>query len=477
MIAIAKYMIPMGNNNRPSREIKENCIITIRDGIIENIEEYTKYDLKEHEITFCIQDKQRTYFYEEIIPSSFKKYSAKEKHCYMESSILVPGLINSHTHSFEALFEGAYTFDKYNDGLFKTRSMLDWLCSNGNGLIRLVNRTCIDSNKINNEIEDNIWKLSYRKFQYDQLGSGITFCRDHVWNYGGILDSILQEKKTLQVEGITAIDCTSSLDNTYIMAEDIINKYPNEEFELAGTDNDLINDFSDFKKLSDKYDIGIHLHCCETQIQRNSYETKNNIEELYTKGILGERTSLAHCVYLDNNEYKLLSETRTKVVINNRSNGFLGSGKSDLIGMSKSGISCVLGTDGPASIGIDMLSTVKEAIVLERMVNRDPTIFDCFDALYMVTLGAAKAINKENLMGSIEKGKKANFFISRLKQPIYNPLATLIFSSSKEEIISVCVNGIERKSEKSIVGIDYSDVNEKIGKFVDCLCAKEKKTS
>lgn len=464
MYVIAKYIAVIACNKKASRKILVNCMVELEGGVIKKIEQYCGYRVENNGIILTFKNKEKKIKNEQLIPSFFADLSFEEKTYYLENSLLAPGLINAHTHSFETLFQGAFCFDSYRDKPVKNNNMLDWLLNYKRGLLPLVVYGANRRTQINELIQDDLWRLAYRKSVYEQIKSGITYFRDQLWNFGGILEETLNENGDLDIEHIIAIDCSPSVENTFLKATNIIESKSTKNivYEVAGTDNDLIKCLDRIVDISKNYNIGIHLHCCETKNQRKVYMNGNAIKFLYQKKVLGVKTSLAHCVHIDSSEYSILKDTGTKVVVNNRSNGYLGSGKCNMIEMMNEGIQCCYGTDGAASIGINMLSGLRETIILERIFHSNPSIMDAYDALYLATFGAAKCLGMEKIMGSIEEGKKANFFITLLQQPVYDPINTLIFSTSEEDIVSVCINGNERKVGKEIVGIDEMDINNKI---------------
>jgi len=167
-----------------------------------------------------------------------------------------------------------------------------------------------------------------------------------------------------------------------------------------------------------------------TYIQTHLAENQNEIaftKKLFPKaktytdvynqaGILGPKTIMAHCVYLSDSERALLKSTQTKVAHCPTSNRFLTSGMMPFRKYDKEGFEMGLGTDVAGGYSLSMLNEMKEAIETSKTLYRSSNEksgkpMTLAEAFYLATLGGAKVLSMQNQIGSLDKGKKADFLV------------------------------------------------------------------
>jgi 5-methylthioadenosine/S-adenosylhomocysteine deaminase len=164
-------------------------------------------------------------------------------------------------------------------------------------------------------------------------------------------------------------------------------------------------------------------------------------------GIDGPNVLMVHCVYLTNTDIRKAGEHGLKVSYNPVSNMYLASGVAPIGEMLKNKITVGLGVDGAASNnGQDMLELMKTAALLQKVHTLNPTEISAEKVLEMATIDGAKAIGMESEIGSLEVGKKADFVIfnpyrSAKAVPVHNPVSTLVYASTMQNIESVAVDG------------------------------------
>ena len=198
-----------------------------------------------------------------------------------------------------------------------------------------------------------------------------------------------------------------------------------------------------------------HKHCLPLQIHLSETQTETAeclklhgqrpVAFCDSLGLLGPSTSIAHAVDLESHEVELLAEKGVKIVHNPKSNMKLASGIAPVPLMLKHGISVALGTDGPASNNtLNMFSEMNVAALLHKVDLHDPTALPAQQVLDMATIGGAAALHWQEL-GSLAPGYAADLIALDLDsvnlQPLHNPVSQLVYAASGHEVILNMVNG------------------------------------
>ena len=194
---------------------------------------------------------------------------------------------------------------------------------------------------------------------------------------------------------------------------------------------------------------GVHIHLAETEAEVRACLERYGmgpVELLDELGLLGPKTSAAHCVHLTDDDIALLARRGVGIVHCPVANAKLGVGVARVPEMLRAGLAVGLGTDGPASNNtLDMLETVKFACLLQKAVRRDPTVLPARRALEMATIGGARALGLDGQVGSLAPGKKADFIILDLRRastvPLHDVHAAIVYSARSGAIEYVFVGG------------------------------------
>ncbi|MBC8312693.1 MAG: guanine deaminase [Candidatus Cloacimonetes bacterium] len=189
-------------------------------------------------------------------------------------------------------------------------------------------------------------------------------------------------------------------------------------------------------KLAKKYDAFVQSHLSESKIEikkiKKIFPNFKNYTDIYLKAeILSEKTIMAHCIHLSENEIKILRKTNTKISHCPTSNRFLESGIMPYRKLEESDLTIGLGTDIAGGYSTSMFNEMREAIETSKMMNiihpeKKYRRISVFEAFYLATLGGAKVLSLENEIGSLEKNKSADFLIINLDK----------ISGNNEEILS-----------------------------------------
>jgi 5-methylthioadenosine/S-adenosylhomocysteine deaminase len=229
--------------------------------------------------------------------------------------------------------------------------------------------------------------------------------------------------------------------------------------------------FRDAMAMAEEFDTGLHTHSSESiwEVQESLKRFgRRPIEEFFNRGILGERTVVAHCVWLDDREIELMSQTSTAIAHCPCSNMKLSSGPARIGDFRRAGIDVGLGSDGEKeNNNLDIFEEMKFASLLQKVTTLDPTVGDPWDILEMATIGGARALALDAVTGTLEAGKRADIVTVDLRQPHLTPLlhgpdfnlaAHLVFSASAADVADVWVDGHHVVSGGSVLAVDEAEV-------------------
>jgi 5-methylthioadenosine/S-adenosylhomocysteine deaminase len=229
--------------------------------------------------------------------------------------------------------------------------------------------------------------------------------------------------------------------------------------------------FREAMALAEAFDTGLHTHSSETtwEVEESVRRFgRRPIEEFAERGILSERTVVAHCVWLDDHEIELLAASGTSVAHCPCSNMKLSSGPARVGDLRAAGVDVGLGSDGEKeNNNLDLFEEMKFASLLQKVTTLDPTTGDPWDVLDMGTLAGAKALNLESTTGSLEPGKRADIVTVDLRglhtTPVlhgvnFNVAAHLVFSAGGPDVDNVWVDGRPLVDGGRVLSVDAGDV-------------------
>jgi 5-methylthioadenosine/S-adenosylhomocysteine deaminase len=203
------------------------------------------------------------------------------------------------------------------------------------------------------------------------------------------------------------------------------------------------------RTLADELDVQVHMHLHETreeimQVLRDHGERP--IARLDRLGLLGPQLIAVHMTQLEADEIQRLAETDAHVVHCPESNLKLASGFCPVHDLVSAGVNVALGTDGAASNNdLNMLGELRTAALLAKGVAGVPSAVPAEQALRMATWNGAKALGLEDEIGSLEAGKAADVVALDLDnahtQPIYHPCSQLVYAASSHQVRHVWING------------------------------------
>lgn len=186
-------------------------------------------------------------------------------------------------------------------------------------------------------------------------------------------------------------------------------------------------------------------------------------EHLHDLGLLGPDLIAAHCVHLDPREQALCVEHGVKVIHNPESNMKLASGIAPVPELLAAGATVGLGTDGCASNNdLDLFSEMDMAAKLHKVRAMDPTVMDAVTVLRMATSEGARALGMEKEIGTLEPGKKADIIVLDTHKPhltpMYNPYSHLVYAAKAADVSHSIVNGTLVVEERRLLTLDLEEV-------------------
>ena len=237
-------------------------------------------------------------------------------------------------------------------------------------------------------------------------------------------------------------------------------------------------------ELAERYDLGIHTHLLESRVQAEIAQRKYGctmVEHLDRLGLLDRRLSLAHSIWLDDDDIGRLADGGSVVVHNPESNLKIGAGTAPIPAMMAKGVKIALGTDGA---GTNDNLIMHEALRLVAILHR-PALPErrrwpgADDVLRMATAGGAAAILQSGTVGSIEVGKRADLVLYRLDAPwwvpVNDPSSQMVFAENGSSVETVLVDGRVVVEDGRIVAFDAESILEEAAPMMSRILERNRR--
>lgn len=210
----------------------------------------------------------------------------------------------------------------------------------------------------------------------------------------------------------------------------------------------------------------LNIHLAETKSEQEDYVKqygKRQIEKLAEIGFFDVPVLGAHLVHVDEREIDLLARYGVSVAHDPGSNLKLGNGVAPVTEMLAKGVNVSIGTDGPCSSNyLDMFQELRLVSLLQKGLNQDPTLLPAGEVLSFATVNGAKALRLEAEIGTLTPGKKADMIFVDLTKPHLAPghdrISDLVYAASGSDVKTVMVDGKILMKEYELVGIDEEKV-------------------
>ncbi len=389
---------------------------------------------------------------------------APRQYMKMAEHVLLPGLVNLHTHAAMALMRG------YADDL----PLKDWL-------------------------QEKIWPAEAKHVSPDfvhdgtllacaeMLRGGVTCCNDMYFHPQAAAAAALRLGMRIAI-GITVIEFPTGYAAD---AEDYLTKGLAARDQLR--DESLISfclaphapytvadkTFERVATLAAQLDLPIHIHIHETQheiAESLQQHGMRPLERLRRLGLLDPRLIAVHAVHLDADEIGLLGEHGCSVAHCPTSNMKLASGIAPVAEMLAAGLRVGLGSDGAASNNrLDLFREMRHAALLAKTASGDATVANAHQVLRMATLNGAAALGLDARIGSLATGKQADLCAVRLDdwqlQPCYEPASHLVYAAGREHVSHVWTDGKLRIYDGMLMNLDPPELLDITRMWHNIICS------
>jgi 5-methylthioadenosine/S-adenosylhomocysteine deaminase len=356
------------------------------------------------------------------------------RHVDATGKLVLPGLINGHTHAAMSLFRG----------LADDLALNDWL------------EKYIFPAEARNVTEDFVtWGT--RLGVLEMLRGGITTYVDMYY----FEDAVARATKEAGMRGVlgeTIIDFPVPDNKTVAQAlaytEEFLKRWKGDALIVAAIAPHSIYTCSektlqDSAALARRYGAPILIHVAEARFESELSRAKHGrspVGYLENIGVLGPDIVAAHCVWVDASDISLLAQREVGCVHNPASNMKLASGVMPVVDLLAAGVRVGLGTDGAASNNdLDEIADMGLAAKLQKLARGDPRALPAEQVVEMATIGGARALHMEKEIGSLEPGKKADLILLRTgaphATPLYNVYSQLVYAMKASDVDTVIIGG------------------------------------
>jgi len=379
-------------------------------------------------------------------PGDQKRFQAKEV-IDAQAGIVIPGLINAHTHASMVLFRG----------IADDLKLMDWL------------QKYIFPAEARNVTADFV-RAGTRLAALEMIRSGTTTFVD-MYYFEDQVAEVAKEAGLRGVLGETLIDFPAPDNKTRPEAlsytERFLKRWAGDPLVVAALAPHSTylcspEGLKAARGLADKYRAPILIHLSESpEEQRQIRERfkKTPTEHLRDLGVLRRGLVAAHGVWLSESDRGILKAAGAGIVHCPQSNMKLASGAAPLRDFLAEGLLVGLGTDGAASNNdLDMFEEMLVAALLAKHVSADPTAAPAPAILEMATLGGARALGMDDHLGSIEPGKRADLVVVGLDaprmHPLYDPVSHLVYVAKGSDVRHVVVEGRVLMRDRKVLTLD-----------------------
>jgi 5-methylthioadenosine/S-adenosylhomocysteine deaminase len=231
-------------------------------------------------------------------------------------------------------------------------------------------------------------------------------------------------------------------------------------------------------QLAVEFDVPLHTHIAETAFEVENMRNENNmpvVPYIKKQGLFDAKVLAAHCVHIDEGEIRTLQHYKAGVAHNPSSNMKLASGFAPVNKMLAVGLNVGIGTDGPASNNdLDMFEEVRLAAFIAKAVSNDPTVLPASQALSMATRIGARALHIGDITGSLEPGKRADLILvdtsplhnsPRFERESNNAYAQIVYAAKSTDVSDVMVNGKWLMRDRNLLTLNEADLLQQAASY------------
>ena len=371
--------------------------------------------------------------------------------------IIMPGLINSHTHAamtcFRGLADDLQLMTWLNDHIFPAEAKLDDQKVYSGALLAcaemiMSGTTCFCDMYL---FEDAVARAAKKAGMRAVVGEVLYDFNSP--NYGPIENGFKYTQKLIDIwQDDPLVTIAVEPHSTYLCAPQLLKK----AFDLTQSFN---------------LPLVIHLAESKSEIdQIKERYSRTPVEHLAELGVLAPNVLACHCVELTENDIALLQRFEVKVAHNAESNMKLASGVAPIPRLINEGICVGMGTDGCASNNdLDLFQEMDSVAKLHKAKSLDPTVMDAATVLKMATIKGARALGLDPVIGSLETGKKADLIIVDTNKPhltpMYNPVSHMVYAAIGSDVTTSIINGTVVMQDGKIKTMDIKAVMDDVNRI------------
>ncbi len=361
--------------------------------------------------------------------------------------VLIPGLVNAHVHNPMTLLRGVA------DDL----PLMQWL----QGHIWPLEAQLIAPGFVADGVELSIAEM---------LRGGTTCCNENYF-FPDVQAATYKRHGFRALIGLPVIDFPSSWarsdDEYFDRATEVHDQWRKDPLiatAFAPHAPYTVSDanFERLRMLSDQLDLPVHCHVHETAQEVAESQQKHGqrpLARLDRLGLVNDRLIAVHMTQLTDPEIALCAERGVSVVHCAESNLKLASGFCPAAKLQRAEVNLAIGTDGAASNNdLDMFGEMRTAALLAKAVAADACALDAATTLHAATLGGARALGFEHLVGSIEPGKQADLVCVDMAQvetqPLHHVISQLVYACGRQQVNDVWIAGQPKLRERVLVDMD-----------------------
>ncbi|WP_158780894.1 amidohydrolase family protein [Pantoea sp. BAV 3049] len=392
-------------------------------------------------------------------------------------SIIMPGMVNTHTHLFQTLLKG----------LGDDMVLKKWFtCMTGPSAVALTEEDvfaaalhgCVES------IRSGVTSLV--DFMYAHPRPGLTAKVIEAFELSGVRGHVCRGFLTTGAEHGIPQELIETPEAALADARQVIQRYHRPDGRVkVGLAPSMIWALDEkvlrgTRALADETGVLITTHVAETDFEIAQAQLRfqgSDTEFLSDIGFLGPDVLAVHCVQCSSRDIRALKHHDVRVSHNPCSNLYLASGIPPIPEMLAAGITVGLGSDGPASSNNhNLFQAMKTAALMQKGVHRDPTIMTAEKVMEMATIDGARAIGLDHLVGSLEVGKKADVIVIGTDHPamtpVHHPVSALVYSALGHEVTDVFIDGQPVMRDGTLTRVNQREVLQRSARAATSLAAR-----
>jgi len=365
--------------------------------------------------------------------------------------VVMPGLINTHTHAAMVMYRG----------LGNDLNLMDWLQKY---IFPAEGKT----------VSPEFVRVGTRLALLEMIQSGTTTYADMYY----FEEEVARVTKAAGVRGIlgqTVIEFpvpdAKTPANALVSAEAFAKEFAGDDLITPSLAPHSVytldaKTLSATSELARRLKIPVQIHLAETSAEIGLSQERHKMRPvaiLESLKFWAPVTIGAHGVWINDDEIALLKQRNIGISNNPESNMKLSSGTAPVVAYRKAGVNVGLGTDGAASNNdLDMFEAMRQAAFQQKLITMDPTAISAPEAIEMATIGGARVIGQQARIGSLEPGKRADIIIVGMskprQQPLFDPVAQVVYASRGDDVETTIVNGKVLMRDRKVLTLDESRV-------------------